>query len=117
MTGTILGTGKIEKVPALMDLLIQSGETANEQISIRCYEFLFHGYTTLTWTFREGCSDAVTSRNMNKGKELGVWIMYRDDYSRWREQEGQRPEDRSTLGMFKEQQERKWKSRITFASL
>lgn len=62
MPGTILGTGKIGKVPVLMDILIQSGETANKQLSIRYNAFLFHGYTTLTWTFREGCSDAVTSK-------------------------------------------------------
>lgn len=30
MPGTILGTGKTGKVPALMDILIQPGETANE---------------------------------------------------------------------------------------
>lgn len=47
MPGTILGTGEIGKVPALMDILIQPGETANEQISIRCYEFLFYGFILL----------------------------------------------------------------------
>lgn len=71
-----------------MDLIIQSGETTSERVSIRCHEFLFHSYITLTWVFREGCSDGVTSGDMNEGKELAVQIMYREDHSRWREMEG-----------------------------
>lgn len=66
------------------------------KLALGAMNFFFMDIYCLNMDIQGSCSDEVTSRNMNKSKELGVWIMYREDYFRWREQEGQRAEGRST---------------------
>lgn len=88
------------------------------KISIRCYKdnwenrrgsdvlnFFFIGYIFSTLIFRKGFSGEVTikSSDVNLKARSQLSDIYRQEHFRWAEQDDQRLEGRSALGMFEEE--------------